>query len=221
VHLNSQLAFRRHAIPYLSDGQVVLEIGPDGDPSTYRREVSHLRLDWQTADLTDDLLPATNAFRPATRPTYPMRDEYSIPIPDASVDAVVAGNVIEHVRKVWVWMEELARIARPGGRVIIVNPISWPHHAAPYDCWRIYPDGMRALCSHAGLAVELCEQVSLEPRRSRHTYFAESWEYLRASRRNALTGPFMAAVGWPMPTALDLITVATKPFPDASATAGP
>jgi SAM-dependent methyltransferase len=212
VHLNSQLAFRRYAVPYLANGQTVLEIGPDGDPSVYRQEVEDRDLQWHTADLVGDLMPEDSTFRPNSQSTYPMRDEYEIPIPENSVDVVIAGQVIEHVRKVWTWMAELARVTRPGGHVVIISPISWPYHEAPIDCWRIYPEGMRALCTYAGLAVELCEQVALEPRRSRHPYYGKSWEYVRSSSRvNVVKGIAMAAVGWPMPVALDLITIATKP----------
>lgn len=39
MHLNSQLIFRRFAAPLFKDGQRVLEIGPDSNPSTYRSEV--------------------------------------------------------------------------------------------------------------------------------------------------------------------------------------
>lgn len=212
MHLNSQRAFQRYAIPYLRSGQVVLEVGPDGDPSTYRQEADHLELNWQTADLATELLPVSSTFRPAVRPTHAMRNEYEIPLPDGAVDVVLAGQVIEHVRKVWTWMRELARVVRPGGHVIIISPISWPFHEAPIDCWRIYPDGMRALCVEASLSVDLCEQVALEPQRSRNTYLGESWEYLvsQGGCLRRLEGLAKGAVGWPMPTALDLITVATK-----------
>jgi hypothetical protein len=29
-----------------------------------------------------------------------------------------------------------------------VNPVSWVFHEAPVDCWRIYPEGMKALLEH-------------------------------------------------------------------------
>jgi len=37
VHLNSVLLFRRHLAPLFTAGSHVLEIGPDGDPSTFHR----------------------------------------------------------------------------------------------------------------------------------------------------------------------------------------
>jgi SAM-dependent methyltransferase len=226
MHLNSLLAFRRYALPYLAGARSVLEIGPDANPSTYRQAAGELNLEWMTADLADDLMPKPSAFRPAQRPTYEMRKEYEIPIPDASIDIVIAGQVVEHVRKIWIWIAELARVTRPGGHLVIISPISWPYHEAPIDCWRIYPEGMRALCDEAGLVVEICEKVALEPRRSRRTYFGESWEYIRKDRpANFLERSFRARVGWPTPTSLDLITIATKPGstddgPQASVHAG-
>ncbi len=47
--------------------------------------------------------------------------------------------------------EELSRVVRPGGYIVTVNPVSWPYHEAPIDCWRVFPDGMQALLDDAGL----------------------------------------------------------------------
>src|SRR3954468_17144920 len=104
MHLNSRLAFSRYVLPYISDGQSVLEIGHDDDPSTYRREASRLSLRWETADLGNALMPDASSFQPATRPTYTMIDPYKIPVPDESVDVVIAGQVIEHVPRICAWM---------------------------------------------------------------------------------------------------------------------
>jgi hypothetical protein len=44
---------------------------------------------------------------------------------------------------------------QPGMRV-------WVYHEAPIDCWRMFPEAMRALYEEAGLIVELREWGSLE-----------------------------------------------------------
>lgn len=85
-----------------------------------------------------------------------------IPASDDTFDLVLSGSVIVHVRRPWQWMEELARVCRPGGVVATVGPVSWPYHEAPVDCWRVYPEGMRALCEDAGLVVEFSACESLE-----------------------------------------------------------
>lgn len=39
----------------------------------------------------------------------------------------------------------------------ISTPNTIEYHAYPIDCWRAYPDGMRALLDWAGLIVLECE----------------------------------------------------------------
>ncbi len=70
---------------------------------------------------------------------------------DASVDVLVSGQTLEHVEFPWLTFAEIARVLRPGGIACLIAPASGPEHRYPVDCWRIYPDGMRALARHAGL----------------------------------------------------------------------
>lgn len=70
---------------------------------------------------------------------------------DASVDVLVSGQTLEHIEFPWLTLAEIARVLRPGGLACLIAPASGPEHRYPVDCWRIYPDGMRALARHAGL----------------------------------------------------------------------
>lgn len=212
MHQNSRLMFTRHAAPHFQAGATVLEIGPDGNPSTYRRLLGEREFDWRTADLADVLMPKDGDFRPLSGLTYVMSSEYEIPVADNTFDIVLAGQVIEHVRRIWVWLPELARVTRPGGKVVLISPISWPYHAAPYDCWRIYPDGMRALCDHAGLDVLLSEFESLERPPSRSTYHGVGSDIVAAIHPpSRVRHRIKALVGWPASVSLDLVTVAQVP----------
>ena len=70
---------------------------------------------------------------------------------------------MEHVSRIWLWIKELERITKPGGKIILISPISWPYHEAPIDCWRIYPEGMKALINDfTNLNILLCNQETLE-----------------------------------------------------------
>ena len=110
---------------------------------------------WHTADFSSSIYYANKA-------TYALTDEYQFPIPTGKHDVVLLGQVIEHVRKCWVWIKEVARVRKPGGLVVTINPISWPYHEAPVDCWRIYPEAMKTLYEEAGLRVQTAKFESLE-----------------------------------------------------------
>jgi 2-polyprenyl-3-methyl-5-hydroxy-6-metoxy-1,4-benzoquinol methylase len=48
--------------------------------------------------------------------------EAGLPLPDASVDAAAAVEVIEHLENPRAFVRELARIVRPGGWVVVTTP---------------------------------------------------------------------------------------------------
>jgi SAM-dependent methyltransferase len=72
-------------------------------------------------------------------------------IKDATYDVVISGQCLEHVPAPWLWIKEVARVAKPGAMIIILAPWNWVVHYHPYDCWRVLPDGMRELFKSAGL----------------------------------------------------------------------
>ena len=151
IHLNSTLLFIKYALKFFKDEIKVLEIGPDEIPSSYRKKVKIKSIVWDTIDLS-----------PNYNTTFLAKNEYQFPIEDKSYDIILSGQVIEHVRKIWIWIKELSRICKVGGHIITINPISYPYHEAPVDCWRIYPEGMKALYEEQGLKVVLSKLESLE-----------------------------------------------------------
>ena len=70
-----------------------------------------------------------------------------------SVDVLVAGQTFEHTEFVWESMRQISRVLKPGGLCCIIVPSSGHEHRFPLDCWRIYPDGLRALARYANLEV--------------------------------------------------------------------
>ncbi|MBO0748253.1 MAG: methyltransferase domain-containing protein [Acidimicrobiaceae bacterium] len=198
MHENSRLLFNAYARQRFADGQRVLEIGPDGFPSTYRKEVGDLtNLTWDTLDIF-----------PSDQLTYPASDPYHFPIENDSYDVVLAGQVIEHVPKIWVWIQEVQRVCKPGGTVVIINPVSWDYHEAPVDCWRIYPEGMRALMEDTELEIEECTFRSLEePGRKR---YLPGRAYSHQDPKIRDWGRRLARFGLPIECAFDTITVARR-----------
>lgn len=94
-----------------------------------------------------DLSPGPNVDIVLTAP-YAWRE-----IRSASVDVLVSGQVLEHVEFFWITMLEVSRVLKPGGVACLIAPSGGPEHRYPVDCWRFYPDGMRALARFARLDV--------------------------------------------------------------------
>lgn len=202
MHRNAQLIMEKHGKPFFKPGLSVLELGPDGAPSTFQKLVGRDAAKWDTLDIATTY----------TSPTWLVTDAYKFPVPSNAYDIVISGQVIEHVPKIWRWFPELARMCKPGGLVITINPVSWHYHEAPVDCWRIYPEGMKALADDAGLEVLSSTWESVEfdkvpflPQR------------VRAEKRflMLLFGPFWAmsrVLRLPFQGSFDTITIARKPL---------
>lgn len=205
MHTNSRLLFELYALPLFQRGMKVLEIGPDSFPSTYQRLAQDLSIDWHTLDMHD-----------SPQLTYPSSQEYSFAIPDESYDVVLSGQVIEHVRKPWKWMPELGRITRAGGLVITINPVSWVYHKAPVDCWRIYPDGMKALYEDSFLEVLFSFWVSLETPHFRRYLAGISREC--QGRKKRIVCDILGRFGFPVERSYDTITVGRKCGPTEQGT---
>lgn len=83
-----------------------------------------------------------------------LRDPYNWrELKTGSVDILVSGQTFEHTEFFWETMFEIARVLKPHGLCCIIAPSSGPEHRFPIDCWRFYPDGLRAVARYAGLEV--------------------------------------------------------------------
>ena len=82
--------------------------------------------------------------------------EYAYPLWLGRFELIVCGQVLEHVEKPWLVVAEIARIVRPGGLVYLAAPWRWEVHDFPRDCWRLLPDGMKALMRDAGIEAVEC-----------------------------------------------------------------
>jgi len=222
IHLNSILLYKKYAVKYFKEGIKVLEIGPDKLPSSYMNSINNMSIVWDTIDLY-----------PNKNTDFIAKNEYEFPIEDNSYDIILAGQVIEHVRKIWVWIKELSRVCKKGGYIIIISPISYPYHEAPYDCWRIYPEGMKALFEECGLKVILSKKESLESYQLRRNGIKNIYFGLPAPPDallsikcfiKSLIKRFKSSIffiksiinyvrmisGWPISCSLDVITIGVK-----------
>ena len=70
-----------------------------------------------------------------------------------SADVVISGQTFEHTEFFWETTAQIARVLKTGGLCCILAPSAGPEHRYPVDCWRVYPDGFRAVARYAGLEV--------------------------------------------------------------------
>lgn len=144
----SILDFMRRAARELAPGSRVLDVGAGDAP--YRELFSHtsyVTVDWQHS--VHESLPSIDIQAPAD----------AIPVEDESFDAVLLTQVLEHVPEPARVLAELARIARPGGRIFLTVPLVWELHEMPFDYYRYTPTALRHLLEQAGFA-----DVEVEPR---------------------------------------------------------
>lgn len=81
-----------------------------------------------------------------------LRDPYQWDeIEPGTIDVIISGQTFEHTEFFWLTMQQIARALKPGGLCCILAPSSGPEHRFPVDCWRVYPDGFRAVARYAGL----------------------------------------------------------------------
>ena len=76
-----------------------------------------------------------------------------IEIEPASFDVAISGQALEHVEFPWKTFAEIFRVLKPGGLFCLIVPSSGEEHRYPVDCWRYYPDSMRALAKDSGFNV--------------------------------------------------------------------
>lgn len=78
-----------------------------------------------------------------------------LPLQDASVDAVLCTQVLEHVRDFDQLWREVLRVLRPGGRLILTIPFMFNEHGSPHDYRRLSRHGLRAVAERDFDVVEV------------------------------------------------------------------
>ena len=80
-------------------------------------------------------------------------DVQALPIRDQTCDTVLCNQVLEHVPQPQFAIDEMARVLRPGGYLILTAPHIWGLHEVPHDYFRFTPYGLRHLAKKSGLTV--------------------------------------------------------------------
>jgi SAM-dependent methyltransferase len=122
-------------------GDLLLDMGSGGGRHAFeaaRRGARVVPLDLSAADLKDaaaTLLAMVDAGEaaPGTYAGVVNGDAVHLPLADASVDRIIASEVLEHVPDDVAALAELARVLRPGGTIAVTVPRWFPERV----CWAI------------------------------------------------------------------------------------
>ena len=66
-------------------------------------------------------------------------------MPDASLGTVLALSTFEHVQHFWKGFDEVYRVLRPDGALIVCCPFYFHVHAYPSDYWRFTPEALKLM----------------------------------------------------------------------------
>ena len=127
----------------VKDKMVILDVGgralnPDKDRS-YKAIWEDVAEKYHVADIVD-----------GHNVTHHMKEPYSIPLPDESVDLVVSGQTLEHVKNPFRSVAEMKRCMKKGAYIILIAPSTGPRHDS-IDCWRFLDDSFKAIADEVGL----------------------------------------------------------------------
>lgn len=76
-----------------------------------------------------------------------------LPFIDQTFDLVFCTEVMEHVAEPKRMLQEIHRVLKPGGHLILTTPFLVPVHEAPYDFYRYTPYGLQHLLKQASFCI--------------------------------------------------------------------
>ncbi len=86
------------------------------------------------------------------------------PLRDGEFDGVLCTQVLEHVFTPDAFLNEINRVLRPGGVLVLTVPFIWDEHEQPYDFGRYSSFGLRAVLERTGFEVISLEKTPTDAR---------------------------------------------------------
>ncbi len=74
-------------------------------------------------------------------------------IPADTYDSALCLSVLEHVANPWQALQEIHRVLKPGGTLILTVPHLSRLHEEPHDYFRFTHHGLKAMCDDAGFEI--------------------------------------------------------------------
>lgn len=171
----------------LPPGSVVLDVGAGSCP--YRDLFAHCV--YKTQDFAT--LHSQQLRGGSYGPIDYVGDAAEIPVPDDSFDAVLCTEVLEHHAQPMELVNELGRILKPGGRLLLSAPLGSGIHQEPYHYYGGFtPYWYRAFLPKAGLG-----DITVSANAGSFKFFAqEAIRFLRMSRPFGPTLPVGSSLVW-------------------------
>lgn len=171
----------------LPAGSMVLDLGAGSCP--YRPLFAHCRYETQDfAGLGDDQLRHGGYGRIDYR-----CDSANVPVEGNRFDAILCTEVLEHVREPIKVVKEIARILKPGGRLMLTAPLGSGVHQEPYH----YYGGYTPYWYHEFLGAAGFSQIKVEANAGAFRFFAqESIRFVQTTRPFKLGMPLPVELLW-------------------------
>jgi SAM-dependent methyltransferase len=124
-------------------------------------------------------------------------DGNKFPFENASFDAILCNEVLEHVFNPDEFIQEIVRVLKPGGKLLLTVPFVWDEHEQPYDYARYSSFGLRALLEKQGLKVTQHKKLGADASilfQLANAYLFKVTEGFSRLTRALLTGSVMAFI---------------------------
>jgi len=86
-------------------------------------------------------------------------DGEHFPYDDHSFDSVLCNQVLEHVFNPNEFLQEINRVLKPEGKLLLTVPFVWDEHEQPYDYARYSSFGLHALLKKNGFVISIHEKL--------------------------------------------------------------
>ncbi|MHA1712712.1 MAG: class I SAM-dependent methyltransferase [Candidatus Ranarchaeia archaeon] len=106
-----------------------------------------------------------------TRDVDVVADAHRLPFKDGSFDYIVCTEVLEHLYHPHIAIDEMCRLLRPNGKLILTTRFIFPIHDKPYDYFRYTRYGLRMLFKN-------WEDIKIQPQHSGFMTFIVLFERL-------------------------------------------
>lgn len=127
------------ALKGISAEEIILDAGAGDSP--YRKLIRGI---YHSCDF-----PQTNPSAESAQHTF-LCDLASLPVRDNTYSTVICNQVLEHVRDPQTVIDELFRVLKPRGKLILTAPGCYGEHMIPYNYYNFLQYGLTMLFENTG-----------------------------------------------------------------------